>query len=245
MRHKAIFAFLASAILLVTVPFTAHASEKLEFSSIKSTLSDIAFKVLEEAYGRINIEIELIPYPVLRSLRSSSTGLVDGELFKIKGLEKKYPNLIMLPVPITTVDSMIIGKKGPVPFTGWQSLAPLRIGIYRGVLFTKKKTAKAGCTKVFEIETHDQIFKMLEHDRIDIAILTRIACLKLIKKFGPTDIKLIEPPLETFPVYHYLNKKHFKIIPKLTEELEEMQKEGRIKQIRKEIIQREFGKTPR
>ncbi|WP_031480359.1 substrate-binding periplasmic protein [Maridesulfovibrio frigidus] len=245
MRHKAILTFLASAILIITIPFLAHANEKLVFSSIKSTLSDICFRVLEEAYGRINIEIELKPYPVLRSLHSSSTGLVDGELFKIKGLEEKHPNLIMIPVPINTVESMILSKKRPEPFTGWQSLAPLKIGIYRGVLFTKKKTAKAGCTKVFEIETHDQIYRMLELDRIDIAILTRISSLKLLRKFGPTDIKLIEPPLETFPVYHYLNKKHSNLVPKITAALKEMQKEGRIQQIRNEVIQKEFGELLR
>ncbi|MBI9111937.1 ABC transporter substrate-binding protein [Maridesulfovibrio ferrireducens] len=241
MNRKATFTLLIMALLYFATPFSAHAAEKLVFSGIESINSDISFKVLEEAYGRIGIEIELKHYPILRALHSSDSGIVDGELFKKKGLDNKYPNLTMIHVPVNNIESMVLTNKSSPPFTDWQSLAPFRIGIYRGVAFTKEKTAKAGCTQVFELDTHDQMIKMLEINRIDAAIVARIAGLIILRKAGPTEIKLTEPPLESFPVYHYLNKKHSNLVPKLTAVLKQMQKERRIQQIREEIIQKEFG----
>ncbi len=238
---KIFTAMTAVLFLFFTHTSSALCADNLVFAGLNSLNSDIALKVLKEAYGSFGVNISRKNYPIIRAVRSANSGVVDGEIFKIKNIEKEYPDLVRIPVAVNQIELMAMMKKTAIPVNDWEGLRPLRIGIYRGVVFTRKKTAKSGCKKVFEFDTHDQILKMIQLDRIDVGLFARIAGKNIIKKYKATEISLIEPPLEQFPVYHYLNKKHADLVPQITAALKQMKEKGRIKQIKKEEIQKAFG----
>ena len=50
--------------------------------------------IAKEAFRRIGVEIELPYLPTERSISAANDGLHDGELNRIAGMEKIYPNLI-------------------------------------------------------------------------------------------------------------------------------------------------------
>lgn len=185
-------------LVFFAVPVQAQTVNTLVLAGIKSTNSDISLQVLQEGYAKLGIKVELIAFPIIRALHAAKSGQVDGELFKADGLERQYPDLIKVPVPVNHIDLMLLTKKDLVIPNRLDSLQKYRIGIYRGVVHTKEMLTKAGCKNVHEIETHAQILKMIELDRLDVSIIARIAGQKLLKKSGSTQLHLIAPPLRSF-----------------------------------------------
>jgi hypothetical protein len=50
-----------------------------------------AINVMTEIYQNIGYDMKLIRFPSKRSLVEANAGLTEGELFRIKGVEKYYP----------------------------------------------------------------------------------------------------------------------------------------------------------
>jgi len=77
---------------------------------------------------------------------------------------------------------------------------------------------------------------MLKKDRVDLVIYERVQAQYLIKKYQLDDIRVILPPLIVKNMYMYLNKRHIKLIPKLTEALKQMKQDGSYNRIFNNIL---------
>lgn len=225
-------------MLLMLFPLQAKARE-LTFSTLENMFNiDISQKIIEIAYQRIGIQVSIIKYPGLRALLHSNNGDTDGELHRVANINKKYPNLIIVPVQINVLDGMVYTKDTDFPVKGWDSLKPYRIGIRRGVLFSVKGTSGMN---TFMSDAYQDLFKVLNKQRIDIIIAGRVTGLKTIQDLNLNGIRAMEPPIESYPIYHYLHKKNRHIIPEITKVLQEMEKEGLIQKIRQEFLIHHFG----
>ncbi len=218
-------------LLMMTVPI--HAQESLFFSSMDSPLSEIGLKILHEAYQRIGIQIKARVLPAERALHMANNGQVDGEVLRIRGIEKHYPNLRMATVTVITLEGVVFTKDVTFEVTGWESLKPYTIGILRGSKFAQKGTL--GMT-VEEVATYEQVLLKLRHGRTDVAVMARTNGLVVIGKLNMKGIRVLEPPLITTDLYHYLHKKHEQLIPKITQVLQKMKAEGRIREIWEQAI---------
>lgn len=229
MKTKTIF-FLLFLFLL-----PLFSSQKLKFAGIhNSIISEITQKVIKEAYSRMGIEISIDYYPAKRSLIISNEGIdYDGELHRIGGIEKNFPNLVPIPIPINLLEGVVVTNKVHFEINGWKSLKPYLIGVRRGIVFTTNGTA--GMNRVV-LNTNEHLFQMLDAQRIDIVVISRINALKYIPEEQRLKLKILEPPIEVYNMYHYLHKKNAHLIPKLTSILKEMQKEGIIQKIRNDFI---------
>jgi len=220
-----------------------HAFAQLRFSVVEgATNMRVSERVLTEAYQRLGMSFQLEHYPGLRSLRTAENGYVDGELSRQGGLEKTHPNLLRVPVPVNKLEAVAFTRTVNFPVRGWASLKPYRVGIRRGVNFAERGTAAAG------IETHtvdgvDQLLRLLLAGRVDLVVLARINGLEAIEVLGDTGIHPLDPPVESFPLFHYLHVHHRALLPKITAVLEQMAQEGRIQQIREDFILQRFGTT--
>lgn len=74
-------------------------------------VGDVAEAVLEEAYQELSIKLKILFAPAKRALVISNSGEADGELNRIKGINKKFKNLIMIPVPINQLEGVVYTKK--------------------------------------------------------------------------------------------------------------------------------------
>lgn len=196
-------------------------------------LNKISIKVLKEAYEKIGIDIEVELMPTFRSIRFANRGITDGEINRIKGFEKKYTNLILIPVPINFVDEVVFAKNLDFNVDGTESLKPYHIGVIRGLKLTDILTK--GMERTF-LQGTEQMFFMLERERIDIVITDRVRGLEKINDMNLKNIRILEHSLIKKDLYHYLHKKHKSIADKLTKALKEMKRSGRIMQIRNEYI---------
>jgi polar amino acid transport system substrate-binding protein len=212
-------------------------AKTLNFSCIEQTPDiEITRLVLSKAYGRLGIDITIQEMPGLRALIYANEGSTDGELFRAAGVEKEYSNLVRIQIPINSVDVVVITKNFSFEVNGWESLKPYRIGIQAGITFVESSISNIGGLKVTRVKNSSQLLRMLENERIDVVVAPRISALLSLADIKSKTIKLLEPPLKSLPLFHYLNKKHQSLVPELENVLKQMEDEGEIQRIRDEYI---------
>jgi len=221
-------------ILIVT---SVNAQSTLVFSAVQAPVVDISELVLKQAYQRIGIKIRIIKQPGKRALRSSNSGKTDGEVMRSKGINAQYSNLIMIPVPVNYVDFVVFTKNVEFTVNGPQSLKPYKVGVRRGVKLSE------GLTKGLNplvVDREEQLLSILDRGRVDVILMSRIGGLAQIKKLKLKGIKILEPPLATGGLYHYLHMKHENLVAEITESLKKMEQEGEIQKIRNQYISKQY-----
>ena len=227
---------LLSVVLIITTFQNTLATETLVFTGIKGAVnSEIGMDVLRKAYSKLGIKIKYRPLPGERALRVANSGKVDGEVFRIANVQKRYKNLIQVPTQINTLPAVAYTKNKEIKIDGWASLKPYRIGIQVGIKFAERGTRAMNPTRV---DTNEQLFKMLDSGRIDIAIAAQTNGLKAIKKIKAKQIYSLAPPIDEFPLYHYLHKKNSHLVKKLNAILIKMTQQGEVKAIRDRYLKK-------
>lgn len=190
-------------------------------------------RVLEKAYSKLGLAFEFNDLPAERSLVYANDGVTDGEFVRVSGIEAKYPNLVMIPVPIVYEDVVIYTKKAEFEVQGWHSLSPYIISFIRGFKLAEAKTAGMS---VVMVNTVQQAFLMLNAGRNDVVVDLRSAQY-ILKQLNVSDIKILEPSLQTIVQYHYLHKRHKALAAKLEAVLKRMEQEGEMKRIQENAFQ--------
>ncbi len=216
-------------VLLLEQPIHTFAEpNQLILSTIKGSTIPPIKKIITEAYRRIGVEIILKSYPGQRALMQANDSITDGVLARISGLEKKFPSLVRVSVPVGAVEMVVFTKNVEFAVNGWDSLKPYKIVLVRGVKFAEKNTVGM---KRSILSTHEQLFLMLNEGRADIAVSPYRIGQHHIKKLGITGIRALSPPIDVTFLYHYIHKRNAALIPKLTTVLGKMDKDGEIKKI--------------
>ncbi len=214
--------------------YSARAEDQLVFSTAENVLmGKVAENVLRQAYQSLGITISVVGYPALRALVNADEGIVDGELIRVKGLEADYKNLIMIPVPLTTMEGVAFTKNPDIRIKGFDSLKPFSIAFRRGIKFAEKGTDGMNRTV---LDTLEHAFLLLTKDRVDVVISTRLTGLVLINRLRYQGIRTLEPPLVRTYLYHYLHQKHKALVPMITTSLQQMQNEGKITREKERVI---------
>ena len=192
--------------------------------------------VSEEAFRRSGAEFKVVSLPSERSLRAANLGEVDGEGLRIGGLSKNYPNLIQIPEPYTRISFVAFSKHTAINIAGWESLKSYRVAFITGWKIFEANATKAKI--INKVDRPEQLFLMLERDRIDIALYTLADGLALVRKMGLSSVVPLNPPLKELDLYLYLHKKHEALIPSVTSAIRDMKKDGTYSKIVSAI----FGK---
>jgi polar amino acid transport system substrate-binding protein len=91
--------------------------------------------------------------------------------------------------------------------------------------------------KTENVDTIDQTFLMLNLGRVDVVVQEQSAGMQSIHRLKLSGITVLDPPLEEIPVYHYLNKKHSNLLPRITKKLLAMKKSGEIDRIQLRVVE--------
>lgn len=223
------------AVLLFFLSQLVYAKDTLEFTTIDgSAYAVISERVLREAYKRLGIDINVSGRPAPRAIHEANIGRSDGELYRIKNIHKKYPNLLMVSVPVGIMEGIALTTQNDLKISDWKALSPHRVCIRNGVKFAEAGTSHM---KVNAVSSNDQLFSMLGRERCDVIIIARLTSIPMTLKFAKQhQTSLFQSVVETYPLYHYLHKKNADLKPKLEQVLYNMQKAGIIRQIRNDYI---------
>ncbi|MET0088015.1 MAG: transporter substrate-binding domain-containing protein [Sedimenticola sp.] len=163
-----------------------------------------------------------------RGLRALDKGLDDGNLPRVAGLEKIYPNIRQVPGKVMDFNFQVFSKNPDIVIDGWDSLQHYNVAFVTGWKILEQNVKAQTITKV---STSDQLFHLLGQDRTQLVIYEKWQGLELIRKLGLEGIVALEPPLISKEVFLYVNKRHESLIPELTKALEQMKADGSYQRI--------------
>jgi polar amino acid transport system substrate-binding protein len=231
--------WLNKAILLFVVFLSLSVNADTPALTISSNNTPQDRKALEllsrEAFRRAGLEFKLVSYPSERSLHMANQGEVDGEGLRIAGLNNQYPNLVQVPERFLGISFVAFAKDAMINLDrNWESLKPYRVAFITGwKMFEANATGAKSVTKV---DKPEQLFRMLDSGRIDLALYTRADGIAFIRSSGLSSIAPIAPSLKDVDMYLYLNKKHEAHVPRIAQALRDMKADGTYNKIMFDLL---------
>ena len=186
--------------------------------------------ILNEAFRRAGVDIEIVRLPAERSLANADQGITDGDFVRIAGLEKVYPNLVRVKEKIDDFEFVAFSRHVDIATTSWASLKPYSIAIVRGWKILEKNIFSE--QSLVRTKNQRLLFTLLKKDRTDIVIYSRFEGYALLDRLGMQNVHVLEPPLTVREMFLYLNKKHAALAPALENNLREMKRDGFFAEIR-------------
>ena len=207
-------------LVFLLVLFTSHNLSALTMSVFESLpLNIVHSKMLKEIYERAEIPLDFVAIPAERSLSQSTRGIIDGEVVRLHKIGDLYPTLIRVPTSYTSFEtsafSMTQSIQEEIQQDGWNALENYRVGVVRGMKYAE--FGLSDTTDIVVLNSAEQLFKMLELNRLDIAITSKVSGLSLINRFDMQSVHLLSPALQRNDLYHYLHEKNKQYIPLLDE----------------------------
>jgi polar amino acid transport system substrate-binding protein len=180
------------------------------------------------AFGRVGVEVEVTTVPTERSLINVNSGLDDGDIFRVAGVEREYPNLIRIPEKTLDNDFVVYAKRSDIQIRNWDDLRPYSVAFATGW-----KPFERNVKDVKELTNTPSIqdlFPLLEKGRADVILMDRWQGQWIVHQQG-YKVRLLEPPLARFEMFMYLNKKHAALVPKVAQALADMKADGTYQQL--------------
>lgn len=177
--------------------------------------------ILKTAYREIGIEVRFETRPGERSLQSANDGDTDADLHRIDGIDLTYTNLVKVKVPLAYNTHSAFVKGLSIPINGYASIQKYSIAYTRGFKAIERGTAKGFNT--VPVKDDAAAFRMLAMGRVDIVLTDLDDGRKAIEDLHLSDIKPLSPPIEVIALYHYVNRRHALLVPKLEKALSRVQ----------------------
>lgn len=196
--------------------------------------------IAREAFRRAGVELRLIKLPAERALLDANAGVEDGDLTRIAGLEKQYPNLVRVPEKLIDWIFTAFSKNRAIR-SDWPAIRQHTVGHIKGWKIYEQNLA--GARSTIAVDDSEQLFRLLVLDRIEIALYSHWMGLALIQGQGMKDVHALEPPLATREMFIYLHKKHAALAPRIASALRALKAEGFYERVYREKLLPYAGKS--
>lgn len=191
-------------------------------------------RLYSELFGRLGIEFKIQALPGERALIDANAGIDDGDVGRIDQLGGAYPNLVHGEEPVMEYRMAVFSRRHEFRVAGPESLKPYDVGIVIGWKIIERTVT--GTHSVMSVGRIEQLFSLLERDRIDLVVFSDVIGLETLKRMGITDIRMLQPPLLRGNWYLHLNKKHAALLPRIDAELRRMKQDGSYARIENETL---------
>lgn len=188
-------------------------------------------RIAREAFRRIGIKISISSLPGERALLNANSGLDDGDLLRIPGLEKYYPNLVRIPEKVMDFEFVAFTLKPNIQVRNLAGLAPYTVAYATGWKFYERNLRQA--KNITKVRNLPMLFKLLKQGRSDIVLAERWQGLWAAEQVGLKlkKVRLLQPPFKVSDMYMYLNKRHADLVPKVAKALAAMKQDGTFQRI--------------
>jgi hypothetical protein len=181
--------------------------------------------VLEKSYAELGYDINYISVPLGRSLIEVNSGRLDGFLTRTDTITEEYPNLVKVPFSILQSKILLLANPkicGQCNISQLSNIATIK-GFKAFEYYMTKNDIELDLVQVVNFK---QIFGMLRAGRVEGVVLPL---------HDPNSLNLkgkwTQHILDTYSSYHYIHKKHLKLVPLLQEQFEILQKNGEMKRL--------------
>jgi polar amino acid transport system substrate-binding protein len=199
----------------------------------ESPLLTYSKNIITEMYKRIDIPIKFKSAHATRSLVLANVGKADGELLRVKGLDKKFKNLMRIEFPIVKMTMKAITLNSKKKIVEIKELHKYPLAFHRGFQLLEKifKNHK----NLHRLTNSRQVYKMVNSKRIDYGVIIDELSGHLTNNKAFKNIKKININFPTVMLYHYINRKHIHLAPKLLKALNEMKEKKVFQKLKEEI----------
>jgi len=179
-----------------------------------STLSQLELSVLT-AYQSVGIDVKFLRLPTKRLLHMTKSDDLDADIIRVEEFGAKYPNMIKVPVPITSDEVYAVSLASGNIVLNAENYSLYTATCLRGMLVTDVYCNAAKST--IEANSVEQLTLLLDNKRVQVAFIFS----KILKR---NELKgeqyKVHPSLVRFTAYHFINKKHEGLLPELTKAFE-------------------------
>ncbi len=208
-------------VLMAFICCFSQAKERPELKIVGPEDAKIIQDVINNisiAYHNLGINIEVVYLPAQRAIAEAKKNTwVDAELFRIESATNVLPQYIKVPTKLFEMDVIAYSNNRSIVLNGWNSLKNYRVASMRGLIHVKQRIEEFDLVDIQFVTTAEQLVNLLLLGRVDLVVLPRI----MGNKYLPVDSigKFHEIPLETVALYHFLHKRHQRLVMPLAAEL--------------------------
>lgn len=187
-----------------------------------------------EVYKRIGYDINIIYTPSARALSNINSGIDDGCMSRVEGLEKLYPNMIHMDEHAVEWKFVAFTKRNDIQINSWQELKDYNVAYINGWKIFELNVKHYKTLK--RVRDPNQLYKMLESGRADVVLHALRPGKWTINSLGLSGIRASTPSLAVRKKYFYLNKKHEKLLKLANQALIEIKHDGTYKRLYDQAI---------
>ncbi len=193
---------------------------------------ELAKAIYSEAFSRLGHRVRIISLPSERSLIETNAGNFDGEVSRVQGFdfENRYPNLMLVPEQLSTVNVAAFAVDPKAEFDGWPGLARSSdfIAYRRGDKIIEARLSRyADPSKIIPAKDLVHGARLLVSGRAAVLITSPeiFAGVLQMEEFRDAAIHRIGD-MESVDAYPVLHIDHADLAPKLAGVLREMKRDG-------------------
>lgn len=194
--------------------------------------------VLTRAYGDLKQPVEFVELPIRRALQMLINGELDGNAHRVAELATTQPSLIRIETPVNIAEVRVYTRRQNLMIHHWRQLGGLRVAHERGILTIENKLPTD--SKRVEGRSVPDVFRILDADLADVAVITEAAHSPPYPNAVATHIKRLDVVLDEQPLYHYLAPRHRTLATRLNTVLKKMEANGEINT----ILQQTYKSVP-
>ncbi len=227
MKKSGFLMVLIALLLFPAVVPAAHA-QTLTFSTIdKAKFKTSIISIMTQAYARLGVDINIVALPVQRAIISADQGEYDGELFRIKDMERHFPNMVMVDIPCYWVDVFAyVRTEDQFKVNGWKSIPRnYTLAAQFGLKYMERIIQSHSLKAVFVKDTV-QAFKLLISGNANLAVAANSFGEQIVGEQRMTNLVRLSPAIDRVEFCHYLHKKNARLVPKIKAVLQAMHIDG-------------------
>lgn len=180
--------------------------------------------LIAEVFRRIGERAEVEVYAASqRAMMQANEGIDAGFAMRVKGLEAKFPNMVMVPEKVIDNDFVALSRGPAFPTPDWSALDGHDIAYILGWKIFEANVGKH--ERVTLPKDADQLIGLLRNGRVDVILYERRQGAWRSKNTGLKAV-VHEPPLASVPMFMYLHKKHAALVDKAAQALREIKADG-------------------
>ncbi len=185
-------------------------------------------ELAQALFKRIGVEVDVVTVPTGRSLINVNAGIDDGDIFRVAGAERSFPNLIRIPGATLDTDFVAYTRRADIQIRNWDDLKPFSVAYATG--WRPYELNVKDVKELTKTSSINELPQLLEQGRADVILMDRWQGQWAIRQSG-YKFHLVEPPLARFEMFMYLNKKHAALVPKAAQALADMKADGSYKRL--------------
>lgn len=203
------------------------ADEPRELGGIQSVPATlVAEQILREAYSRRGITIDVSYLPSRRVRYLARLGQLDGDLFRVRSMQREYTRMVRVPTPLLTGHLHCVVKDRD-SLGICENLGDVKgpVAIHRGVRVAEEFVSELGIDAI-DADRYQQMASLVRHGRVKAAIVSSIEGIAPFSWPDWKGVVISETPLRQFTLYHYIHNRYQKEAGPLAEVLDEMRESG-------------------